>query len=63
MVACYVGGFSIPLMVLGLLSDLLGLVWALLILSLSAGLGAIWTARVGMRALPGGMVRSRVGLQ
>ena len=47
----------------GLLSDLLGLVWALLILSLSAGLGAIWTARVGMRALPGGMVRSRVGLQ
>ena len=63
MVACYVGGFSIPLMVLGLLSDLLGLVWALVILSVSAGLGAIWTARVGMRALPGGMVRSRVGLQ
>lgn len=50
-VACYLGGFSVPLLVLGVLSDLIGLTWTLLVLSGAAGLGTLWTGRVGMRAL------------
>lgn len=49
--ACYLGGFSVPLVLLGVLSDLLGLTWAMLVLSVAAGLGAAWTALVGMRSL------------
>jgi len=50
-VACYAGGFSVPLVLLGALSDLLGLTQALLILSAAAGAGALWTTIVGMRSL------------
>lgn len=50
-VACYLGGFSVPLIVLGILSDMLGLTWALLGLSAVATLGAAWTTAVGMRSL------------
>lgn len=50
-VACYLGGFSVPLLLLGALSDLIGLTGALACLSLAAGAGGVWTARIGMRAL------------
>ncbi|HWH15110.1 MAG TPA: MFS transporter [Miltoncostaeaceae bacterium] len=52
-VACYLGGFSVPLLLLGALSDLVGLTWALLALSIAAAAGSLWTARVGTRALAG----------
>lgn len=52
-VACYLGGFSVPLLVIGVLSDLIGLTGALAILSAAAALGAIWTAGVGLRSLTG----------
>jgi MFS family permease len=52
-VACYLGGFSVPLLLLGVLADLVGLTWALFALSLTAALGSVWTARVGLRALAG----------
>ena len=38
-VACYLGGFSVPLLVIGALSDLMGLTAALAILSGAAALG------------------------
>lgn len=50
-VACYLGGFSVPLLAIGILSDLIGLTGALLCLSLSAGLGTAWIWRVGLRSL------------
>ena len=50
-VACYLGGFSVPLLVIGVLSDLIGLTPALLILSIVAGVGAAWTWGVGLRSL------------
>lgn len=62
LVACYIGGFSIPLVVLGVLSDVLGLSWALLILSIGAGVGCIWTAGWGMRALAAVRARPHVEL-
>jgi len=52
-VACYLGGFSLPLILIGVLSDLIGLTQALLILSAVAGAGAAWTALVGLRSLSG----------
>lgn len=52
-VACYLGGFSVPLLVIGVLSDLIGLTLALLVLSIAAGLGAAWTWAVGLRSLAG----------
>lgn len=52
-VACYLGGFSVPLLVIGVLSDLIGLTGALAILSGAAALGAIWTGGVGLRSLHG----------
>jgi hypothetical protein len=52
-VACYLGGFSVPLLVVGVVSDLVGLQVALGCLSAGAALGAAWTAGVGLRALAG----------
>lgn len=50
-VACYLGGFSVPLILLGILSDLIGLTATLAVLSVVAGAGGVWTATVGMRSL------------
>lgn len=58
-VACYLGGFSVPLLLLGVLSDLIGLTGALLVLSLAAGAGGAWTTRVGLRSLSGLAPRQR----
>jgi MFS family permease len=52
-VACYLGGFSVPLLVVGVLSDLIGLTAALAVLSLTAAIGAAWTWGVGLRSLEG----------
>jgi MFS family permease len=52
-VACYLGGFSVPLLVIGVLSDLIGLTGALACLSAAAALGAGWTWAVGLRSLAG----------
>lgn len=52
-VACYLGGFSVPLLVVGVLSDLVGLTAALACLSGVAALGATWTWAVGLRSLSG----------
>lgn len=50
-VACWLGGFSVPLIAVGALADLLGLTPALAILSVAATLAAGWTWLVGLRAL------------
>ena len=50
-VACYLGGFSIPLLVVGLLADTIGLTWALAILTGAAALACLWTATVGVRSI------------
>ncbi len=50
-VACYLGGFSVPLLVVGILSDLVGLTTALACLSAAAAAGAAWTGLVGLRSL------------
>jgi predicted MFS family arabinose efflux permease len=52
-VACYLGGFSVPLLVIGALSDLMGLTAALAVLSGAAAIGAAWTWAVGLRSLSG----------
>src|SRR5690606_25056832 len=49
-VACYLGGFSVPLLAIGVLSDLIGLTAALACLSGAAALGAAWTWGVGLRS-------------
>lgn len=59
-VACYLGGFSVPLIVVGALGDLIGLTPALACLSAAAVFGAGWTILAGLRSLealvPGGSV-------
>jgi MFS family permease len=52
-VACYLGGFSVPLLLIGALADLMGLTAALAVLSGAAALGAAWTWAVGLRSLSG----------
>lgn len=52
-VACYLGGFSVPLLLIGALADLMGLTAALAVLSGLAVLGAAWTWAVGLRSLSG----------
>jgi MFS family permease len=52
-VACYLGGFSVPLLLVGALSDLVGLTAALACLSVTAAAGAAWTWAVGLRSLHG----------
>jgi MFS family permease len=52
-VACYLGGFSVPLLVVGVLSDLIGLTAALGALSATGALAAVWVGLVGLRSLAG----------
>ncbi len=52
-VACYLGGFSIPLLAIGVIADLVGLTTALLVLGICSALAAAWVALVGIRALEG----------
>lgn len=52
-VACDLGGFSLPLLIIGVLADLIGLTAALGALSIGAALGAAWTTCVGLRSLDG----------
>lgn len=52
-VACYLGGFSVPLLVVGVLADVIGLTAALACLSGGAAVGSLWTALVGLKALQG----------
>ena len=52
-VACYLGGFSVPLLVVGALSDLVGLTAALAALSATGALAAVWVGLVGLRSLAG----------
>ncbi len=52
-VACYVGGFSVPLVIVGALADLLGLTTALIILTGAAFLASLWTVLVGLGSLGG----------
>jgi MFS family permease len=52
-VACYLGGFSVPLLVIGVLSDMIGPTGALTCLSGAAALGAAWTWAIGLRSLSG----------
>lgn len=50
-VACYLGGFSVPLILVGALGDLIGLTAALACLSAGAALGSAWTILSGLRSL------------
>lgn len=52
-VACYLGGFSLPLLVVGILADIIGLTAALLVLAIVSALAALWVGTVGIRALRG----------
>jgi hypothetical protein len=52
-VACYLGGFSVPLLVIGILSDFIGLTAALACLSATGALGAVWIWIIGLRSLSG----------
>lgn len=52
-VACYLGGFSIPLLAIGVIADLVGLTAALLVLGTCTALAAAWVGLVGIRALRG----------
>jgi MFS family permease len=54
-VACYLGGFSVPLLIVGVLADLVGQTAALACLSAGAAAGSTWTGLIGLRAL-GGLV-------
>jgi predicted MFS family arabinose efflux permease len=53
LVACYLGGFSLPLLAIGVLADLTNLTFALGALSLAAALASVWTFRFGLRSLDG----------
>lgn len=50
-VACYLGGFSVPLLIVGILSDIIGRTEALIVLTVGAFLASVWTWAVGLRAL------------
>jgi hypothetical protein len=50
-VACYLGGFSVPLLVVGVLADLIGLTRALVVLTVAAAAAAAWIATVGVRSI------------
>ncbi len=52
-VACYLGGFSIPLLLVGLIADAVGLTTALLVLAITSACAALWVGTVGLRALRG----------
>lgn len=50
-VACYLGGFSVPLLIVGILADLIGLTAALGILTAAAAIASTWTITVGLRSI------------
>ena len=50
-VACYLGGFSLPLLVVGASADLIGLTAALSALTAAAAAASAWTVRVGLRSV------------
>lgn len=50
-VACYLGGFSVPLLAVGILADVVGLTAALAVLTGVAAVASAWTATVGIRAV------------
>jgi len=50
-VACYLGGFSLPLLVVGILADIAGLTAALGVLTAAAAVASVWTATVGVRTI------------
>lgn len=50
-VACYLGGFSVPLLIVGVLADLIGLTAALGVLTGAAAAASAWTAIVGTRSI------------
>lgn len=52
-VACYLGGFSVPLIIVGVIADVVGLTWALAVLTMAAVAAALWVGLVGIRALRG----------
>ena len=56
-VACYLGGFSVPLLMVGVLSDTIGLTAALACLSCAGAIDAAWTWMVGLRSLSGASSR------
>ena len=53
LVACYLGGFSLPLFAVGVLADLTSLTAALAVLSVAAGIASVWTLTVGLKSLQG----------
>lgn len=50
-VACYLGGFSVPLLVVGILADVIGRTEALIVLVVVAAIATLWTWLVGLRAI------------
>jgi MFS family permease len=50
-VACYLGGFSLPLLAIGVLSDLTGLTAALAALTGLAAAASAWTISIGLRSI------------
>jgi MFS family permease len=50
-VACYLGGFSLPLLIVGILADIMGRTLALGVLVAAAAVATAWTWFVGLRAL------------
>jgi MFS family permease len=50
-VACYLGGFSLPLLIVGILADIIGRTLALGVLVAAAAVATAWTWFVGLRAL------------
>lgn len=50
-VACYLGGFSIPLLIVGVFADVIGLTAALAILTVTAAAASSWTIAVGLRSV------------
>jgi hypothetical protein len=50
-VACYLGGFSIPLLIVGVLADVVGLTVALGVLTAVAAAASAWTVIVGLPSI------------
>jgi predicted MFS family arabinose efflux permease len=50
-VACYLGGFSLPLLIIGVSADLIGLTGALTILTVAAATASAWTVKVGLQSV------------
>lgn len=50
-VACYLGGFSLPLVMIGVIADMIGLTSALAVLAGVAAVASVWVGLAGIRAL------------